>query len=65
LEEYGIQKGKPANFVLLQAKDKIEAIRLRAHRLLVVRNGNIISRSNPVKYTLYKQEGNLDFTEIN
>jgi len=65
LEEYGIQKGKLANFVLLQAKDKIEAIRLRAHRLLVVRNGNIISRSNPVKYTLYKQEGNLDFTEIN
>jgi cytosine deaminase len=65
LEEYGIQKGKLANFVLLQAKDKIEAIRLRAHRLLVVRNGNIISRSNPVKYTLCKQEGNLDFTEIN
>jgi len=65
LEEYGIQKGKLANFVLLQAKDKIEAIRLRAHRLLVVRNGNIISRSDPIKHTLCKQEGNLDFTEIN
>ena len=65
LEEYGIQKGKLANFVLLQAKDKIEAIRLRAHRLLVVRNGNIISRSDPIKYTLCKHEGNLDFTELN
>ena len=54
LEEYGIYKRKIANFVLLQAKDKIEAIRLRAHRLLVVRNGNIISRSDPIKYTLCK-----------
>ena len=55
----------PDLFVLLQAKEKIEAIRLRAHRLLVVRNGNIISRSDPIKYTLCKQEGNLDFTELN
>ena len=65
LEEYGIEKGKPANFVLLQAKDKIEAIRLRAHRLLVVRGGLIISRSDPVKYTLHKPEGDIDFNEIN
>ena len=65
LEEYGIKKGKPANFVLLQAKDKIEAIRLRAHRLLVVRGGLIISRSGPLKYTLHKPEGDIDFNEIN
>jgi cytosine deaminase len=64
LEEYGIEKGKPANFVLLQAKDKIEAIRLRAHRLLVVRNGRIISRSNPIEHTLYKPEGKTVFNEL-
>ena len=65
LDEYGIEKGKPANFVLLQAKDKIEAIRLRAHRLLVVRNGRIISRSNPIEHTLYKPEGKTVFNELN
>jgi len=65
IEEYGIEKGKPASFVLLQAKDKIEAIRLRAHRLLVVRDGLIISRSDPVKYALHKPEGDIDFNEIN
>ena len=65
LDEYGIEKGKPANFVLLQAKGKIEAIRLRAHRLLVVRNGRIISRSNPIEHTLYKPEGKTVFNELN
>jgi cytosine deaminase len=65
LDEYGIEKGKPANFVLLQAKDKIEAIRLRAHRLLVVRNGRIISRSNPIEHTLYKPDGKTVFNELN
>ena len=43
----------------------MEAIRLRAHRLLVVRDGLIISRSDPVKYTLQKPEGDIDFNEIN
>ena len=52
LEGYGVETGCNANFVLLQAKDKIEAIRLRAHRLAVVRQGKIIARSQPVKTEL-------------
>ncbi|MEM7189646.1 MAG: amidohydrolase family protein, partial [Pseudomonadota bacterium] len=52
LDGYGITKGCNANFVLLQAKDKIEAIRLRAHRLAVVRRGRVISTSNEVTYQL-------------
>ncbi len=52
LEGYGITKGSNANFVLLQAKDKTEAIRLRAHRLAVVRQGKVISASNEVTYQL-------------
>ena len=48
LEKYGLQVGHHANFVLLQAKDPIEAIRLRAHRLAVVRRGAIIARNEPL-----------------
>ena len=52
LEGYGVAKGASANFVLLQAKDKVDAIRLRAHRLVVVRRGKVISSSDPVSYRL-------------
>lgn len=45
LEGYGVQKGCKANMVLLQAADPIEAIRLRATRLAVVRAGKVISRT--------------------
>jgi len=45
LEGYGLTKGCKANFVLLQATDSIEAIRLRATRLAVVRAGKVISRT--------------------
>jgi len=48
LEKYGVAVGCDANFVLLQAKDPIEAIRLRAHRLAVVRRGRKIAWSSPM-----------------
>lgn len=45
LEGYGIAKGSKANMVLLQANDTIEAIRLRATRLAVIRHGRVIART--------------------
>jgi len=45
LEGYGIAKGCAANMVILQASDPIEAIRLRATRLAVIRRGRVISRT--------------------
>ncbi len=45
LEGYGLKKGCKANFVILQAKDPIEAIRLKANRLKVVRQGNIVAET--------------------
>jgi len=45
LDGYGIAPGNRADFVLLQAGDVHEAIRLRAARLLVVRGGRILARS--------------------
>jgi len=52
LEGYGIAKGNHADFVLLQAADPAEAIRLRATRLAVVRRGRIIARTPPSTATL-------------
>ncbi|NNE80726.1 MAG: amidohydrolase family protein [Silicimonas sp.] len=63
LADYGVAKGCDANFVLLQAQNKIEAIRLRAHRLAVVRRGVVISRSPVVTHTLFKGEGSKSLNE--
>jgi len=47
LEGYGLEPGCRADFLLLQARSPVEAIRLRAQRLLVVRGGTVIARSAP------------------
>ena len=47
LEGYGLAVGNRADFVLLQARDPIEAIRLKAARLAVVRGGKVVARSAP------------------
>ncbi|MES3013417.1 MAG: amidohydrolase family protein [Pseudomonadota bacterium] len=52
LEGYGIDVGNPADFVLLQARDPVEAIRLRANRLMVVRRGQVIARTPAATATL-------------
>jgi cytosine/creatinine deaminase len=45
LAGYGIEKGRDASFVLLQARDVVEAIRLRAHRLKVWRGGKLLAQA--------------------
>ena len=47
LQDYGIAAGCDASFVLLQARDPIEAIRLRATRLKVWRKGQLLSETAP------------------
>jgi cytosine deaminase len=42
---YGLEAGRNADFVLLQARDPIEAIRLRANRLAVVRRGKVVAET--------------------
>ncbi|MGA7781962.1 MAG: amidohydrolase family protein, partial [Paraburkholderia sp.] len=44
LEGYGIAPGCEANCVVLDARDPVEAIRLRAARLAVVRRGKVVAR---------------------
>ena len=48
LEGYGLKRGNKADMVILQANDKIDAIRLRANRLFVIRAGKVISTTKPI-----------------
>lgn len=48
LEGYGLEIGCNGDMVILQAKDELEAIRLRPARLFVIRRGKVISKTEPV-----------------
>jgi cytosine deaminase len=48
LQGYGVEPGCDASFVLLQARDAIEAIRLRANRLKVWRKGSLLAETPEV-----------------
>jgi cytosine/creatinine deaminase len=48
LDGHGLNVGCHADFVLLQAHDAVEAIRLRANRLFVVRRGQVIAQTAPL-----------------
>ncbi|MCY1312871.1 hypothetical protein D9M70_633380 [compost metagenome] len=45
LDGYGLEAGCDASFVLLQARDPVEAIRLRATRLKVFRKGRLLAET--------------------
>ncbi|MEI2385304.1 amidohydrolase family protein [Breoghania sp. JC706] len=47
LEGYGLDVGCNADMVLLQARGPLEALRLKATRLAVIRRGRIIARTQP------------------
>ena len=53
LDGYGIAPGNRADFVLLQARDPVEAIRLRATRLAVYRAGRRIAQAPPAIASLH------------
>ena len=48
LQGYGLEVGCDASFVLLQARDPVEAIRLRANRLKVWRKGVLVAQTAEV-----------------
>ncbi|RUM00378.1 amidohydrolase family protein [Rhizobium chutanense] len=47
LEGYGLEKGCHADLVILQARDPLEALRLKPNRLAVIRRGRVVARSAP------------------
>jgi cytosine deaminase len=52
LEGYGVAPGCRADLVMLQAADPVEALRLRATRLMVMRAGRVIARTSPATASL-------------
>jgi cytosine deaminase len=52
LPGYGMEPGCDASFVLLQARDAVEAIRLRANRLKVWRKGLLLAETSEVATNL-------------
>jgi cytosine deaminase len=62
LKDYGLAVGCNADFVVLQASDPMEAIRLKANRLAVVRRGRVIARSAPrvTELSLAGRPGTVD-----
>ncbi len=53
LEGYGLEPGCDASFVLLQARDPVEAIRLRANRLQVWRKGKLLAQTPELATALH------------
>lgn len=63
LENYGLEPGCYADFVVLQATDPIEALRLRPARLQVIRRGKVIAETQPVysHVNIAGRESQIDF----
>ncbi|MBU1305501.1 MAG: amidohydrolase family protein, partial [Alphaproteobacteria bacterium] len=59
LEGYGLDVGCHADLVILQARDAVEALRLKANRLTVIRRGKVIAET-PVRVTALKLDGRPD-----
>lgn len=51
-DKYGIEEGKPANLIVLEAENEYEAIRKQAAVLFSVRNGDVIAETKPRDTTL-------------
>jgi cytosine deaminase len=58
-DQYGIEAGKPANFLVLDATTPFEAVRQRADVLASIRNGNYLFKkpepSYEVELDLFRQ----------
>jgi cytosine deaminase len=67
LDGYGIAPGCFADLVILQAEDPIEAIRLSAERLYVIRRGKVLAQATPRLSTINfgNEEKQVDFTRGN
>ena len=50
--EYGIEAGKPADLIILDATSEFDAIRLMSECLFVIRRGSVISEAKPARRRL-------------
>ncbi|GAB6188990.1 cytosine deaminase [Marinitoga arctica] len=64
LKDYGIEEGNTADLVILNAPSEIEAIRLESEALYVIKNGKIVSKTQPSKSYVYNEEINFRVSGI-
>lgn len=64
-DSYGIEAGKPASFIVLDAENEYEAIRKQAAVLYSIRNGKIIAQTSPrqTSILLGEERENIDFSK--
>ncbi|OXT16864.1 cytosine deaminase [Bacillus sp. OG2] len=64
-DSYGIESGKPASFIVLDAENEYEAIRKQAAVLYSIRNGRIIAQTSPrqTSILLGEQREIIDFSK--
>jgi len=62
-DSYGIEEGKPANFLVLDAPSAFEALRLVPVRLHVFKNGSEVATTTPGKSVL-RRGGDNEGTEV-
>lgn len=53
---YGVEEGKPANFVVFDCADEAEAIRLRPAARWVVREGRVVAETEPARSVVHHGE---------
>lgn len=59
IDGYGTAEGSRANLVVLNAGSEIDALRLGAEALYVIKNGKIVAQTEPAKRRFYKEEVRL------
>ncbi|MDW2876508.1 MULTISPECIES: cytosine deaminase [Bacillaceae] len=64
-DSYGIEAGKPASFIVLDAENEYEAIRKQAAVLYSIRNGMIIAQTSPrqTSILLGEQRESINFSK--
>ena len=62
LDGYGLAEGCHGDIVILQASDKIEALRLKPARLFVVRRGKVIAETPRVESRLHLDDREVEVT---
>lgn len=63
-DSYGIEAGKPANFIVLDANSEYDTIRKQAKVRYSVRNGKIIAETKPSE-TMLSLDGNNELVDFN
>ncbi|HEY7781891.1 MAG TPA: cytosine deaminase [Ktedonobacterales bacterium] len=56
-DRYGIEEGKPASLIVLDAADAYDALRLVPARLHVIKDGRVVASTTPAQSTLTRAGG--------